>query len=304
MFAEKIFLLTLCYIIAAEQDVLPVRLSPVSGRHSGENGETCPLSESLNQVKSNIDYYLNSTILPELASRSSGPSMAMCPCGGAGRWRKIAHLDMSDPNQQCPPNLSLYTTPVRSCGIGSSVTTPCSSALFPSQGEPYSCVCGRVIGYQRGFPTALVQSLVGGRGLEGDYLSGVSITQGAPGSRQHIWSFAAAPRENGSDDPSQVCPCTNTNSTWPYQIPPFIGNNYFCDTGNPGPLGSTDVVYADDPLWDGAGCGASNTCCQLNTPPWFCATLPQPTIDDIEMRICHIVNLGTVLLSLVDIYVM
>ena len=41
-----------------------------------------------------------------------------------------------------------------------------------------------------------------------------------------------------------------------------------------------------DPLWDGAGCGATSTCCSFNTPPWFYKQLPQPTTDDIEMRVC------------------
>ena len=43
---------------------------------------------------------------------------------------------------------------------------------------------------------------------------------------------------------------------------------------------------ADDPLWDGEGCGPTNTCCEFNNPPWFCTTLSQPTTDDIELRIC------------------
>ena len=43
------------------------------------------------------------------------------------------------------------------------------------------------------------------------------------------------------------CPCTNNNINWPYRIPSYIGNNYFCDSGNPGP-GFSAAVYADDPL--------------------------------------------------------
>ena len=173
-----------------------------------------------------------------------------------------------------------------------------TSALFPSQGAPYSRVCGRVIGYQRGLTSAFVNSP---QGIEGIYLDGVSITQGAPGSRQHVWSFAAALMESGPNLNSLSCPCTITPDQ---MMPPFVGNNYFCDTGNPGPTGSLNVVYTDNPLWDGAGCGASSTCCQLNTAPWFCTTLPQPTTEDREIRICNLNSLGTVLLSLVDIYVM
>ncbi len=39
-------------------------------------------------------------------------------------------------------------------------------------------------------------------------------------------------------------------------------------------------------LWDGAGCGPLNTCCTLNNPPWFYKELPEPTTNDIEMRVC------------------
>ena len=49
---------------------------------------------------------------------------------------------------------------------------------------------------------------------------------------------------------------------------------------------SIATSYPDDPPWDGEGCGSTSTCCQLNNPPWHCTTLPQPTMDDIELRIC------------------
>ena len=65
---------------------------------------------------------------------------------------------------------------------------------------------------------------------------------------------------------------------------PFIGNDYFCDTGSETD-GGTDF-YGDDPLWDGQGCGPNNECCTFNNPPWFCKQLPQTTSDDLELRIC------------------
>ena len=60
---------------------------------------------------------------------------------------------------------------------------------------------------------------------------------------------------------------------------------YFCDTGNRGgdPFGS---FLADDPLWDGAGCTSTSTCCTFNNPLWFHKQLPSATTDDIEMRVC------------------
>ena len=152
-------------------------------------------------------------------------------------------------------------------------------------------MCGRVNAYQRGDPEAFSNNIVGrSPGLENPYIDGVSITHGAAGSRQHIWSFVNAIYENDTE-----CP---------YQVPPFVGNNYFCDTGSTGPGYSASAVFPNDPLWDGEGCGSANACCEFNTPPWFCTALPQPTTDDIELRICFERPHVAVDITLVDIYVM
>ena len=228
-----------------------------------------------------------------------------CACDRSGQWTKIAHLNMSDPNENCPANWGLISTPVRGCGRMSTHT--CESAIFPSNGQSYSRVCGRVNAYQFGSPSAFYQSIRGNHGLEGAYLDGVSLTYGDAGSRRHIWSFATALFENDPNYQSylqHVCSCTNTNYNWPYQVPSFIGNNYFCATGSPGP-GWTEVLYSDDPLWDGEGCIATDACCDFNDPPWFCTTLPQPTTENMEVRICadQAQEDEDAIISLIDIYV-
>ncbi len=85
---------------------------------------------------------------------------------------------------------------------------------------------------------------------------------------------------------SSVCPCTRPDLPHTGAVPPgpFIGQDYFCETGSRQRV-SLNTFYSDDPLWDGQGWGTS-TCCEFNNPPWFCKQLPQPTTDDIEMRIC------------------
>jgi len=139
------------------------------------------------------------------------------------------------------------------------------------------------------------------------YLDGISLTHGGPGSRQHIWSFIGSYYDQGSRT-EVTCPCNNPAIPWPHQIPSFINDNYFCDTGNPRP--GTDITryYTDDPLWDGQGCDGSDgnsTCCEFNTPPWFCASLPQPTNDNLELRNCY--GDGSLhedkIITLVEIYV-
>ncbi len=83
---------------------------------------------------------------------------------------------------------------------------------------------------------------------------------------------------------SLTVPVTNVNEVGEYPVPPFINNDYFCDTGNS--FGADrSAFYPDNQLWDGAGCPSTSTCCQFNTPPYFCKALPQPTSDDIEIRL-------------------
>ena len=81
--------------------------------------------------------------------------------------------------------------------------------------------------------------------------------------------------------------------------------DYFCDTGvtnyrnNPGFVGA-------DPLWDGEGCEERSSCCEFNTPPWFYKELPQPTTDDIEMRVCRDENVDNedIAIEIIEIYIM
>ena len=119
----------------------------------------------------------------------------------------------------------------------------------------------------------------------------MSLTHGRIGSRQHIWSFVAALSEHTSDSyydsrrMSQKCACTDTTFNWPYRTPSFVGNDYFCDTGNLAGWSYT-TLYRNNPMWDGAGCGSTSTCCEFNNPPWFCKTLPQATSDQVELRVC------------------
>ena len=211
-----------------------------------------------------------------------------CTCCNetTGGWTRVANLDMTDPNQQCPPEWTLITSPVRTCGH-SAVAIGCDSVILPANGITYSRVCGRVRAYQVGTTDAFGNyNDFGFRTIDSQYVDGVSITHGS-GPRQHVWTFAAAQHERYTGPNAAVCPCTNTNhpNAANFQIPPFVGNDYFCDTGADTNPSGTDF-FPDDPLWDGEGCGPTSTCCELNNPPWFCKQLPAPTSDDIEVRLC------------------
>ena len=145
-------------------------------------------------------------------------------------------------------------------------------------------MCGRVRGYQYSAPNAFLTS---NSSIDSYYLSGVSLTHGPPEARQHVWSFAAGFGEHNID--GHGCPCANRSSALAV-VPSFVGNDFFCESGNPR-AGSAPTVFYREPLWDGQGC-TSPPCCELSYPPgvtapWFCKQLPQTTTDDIEARICH-----------------
>ena len=139
--------------------------------------------------------------------------------------------------------------------------------------------------------------------MEQSYVSGVSITHGPPGARQHVWTFVGALTEQDNQyNGLYNCPCTNTAANWTYEVPSYIGNDYFCDTGNRGPGYNQTAFYLNDPLWDGEGCGSTSSCCEFNSPPWFCKSLPQPTTDDLEIRLCGYFQEDKII-TLVDIFV-
>ena len=67
---------------------------------------------------------------------------------------RVAYLDMTDPNQQCPDGLRLITSPKRTCGTATPLEG-CASVLYQTRGHEYSQVCGRINAYQFGEPEGL-----------------------------------------------------------------------------------------------------------------------------------------------------
>ena len=260
----------------------------------------CSSTETLREeIRQDVDEFLNNNVLPALL-----PGHGACNCGGHG-WKRAAYLNMSDPMQTCPPAWELITTPRRSCARPSNANNwSCYSAMFPTQGIQYSQVCGRIIGYQLGQPEAFIaENINNPQTINGAYVDGVSLTCGSP--RQHIWTFANALDEYPSFIAS-ICPCTKFNEQYTISIPSYIGSDYFCETGVPqGQRWSSGTFYADDPLWDGEGCGPTSTCCTFNNPPWFCKQLPQSTNADLEVRLCSrgAASIENTPVELIEIYI-
>ena len=194
-------------------------------------------------------------------------------CGSDEGWMRVAYLNMSDPNEECPEGFRLYEeNGVRACGRPSTSYGSCISTTYPSKGISYSQVCGKVIGYQFGSPDG-----TNNNDINGAYIDGISLTHGSP--RSHIWSFIAAAQENVMYD---FCPCGTVNRESPSS---FVGDDYFCESGAPSPW--QHKLYTGDPLWDGEKCGNLETqCCGLPGIPWFHKMLEYTTTDYIEMRVC------------------
>ena len=212
-------------------------------------------------------------------------------CGGTGGWRRVVYLNMTDPNTGCPLGWQLTDFSKRTCGRVSNSST-CDSVTFPVQGS-YTKVCGRIIAYQDGHTNAFEANRHRTRVINQAYVAGVSLTHGRP--RQHIWTFAAGASEFHRDQKT-VCPCDATTFI---RVPPFVGGDYFCESGRQSGLPRTA-----DPLWDGDGCSSTSTCCSFNNPPYFTKQLPSPTTDDIEARLCfpNAIN-GDVPIEFIELYV-
>ena len=196
---------------------------------------------------------------------------------GPGLWYRVAYLNMSDPSHQCPTPWRMYGTGnIRVCGRANSTTGSCSSVAFSMAGRSYSRVCGRLIGYQVASPDGF-RKYIGNNNINFD---GINITYGT--QHHHIWSYVAGVTESAISNGPSNCPCSTVAGRSP---PSFIGNRYYCESGNPTDTFVEDHVYTSDPLWDGQNC--EGTCCTgTNSPPWFSVELPAPTTDMIEVSIC------------------
>ena len=219
-------------------------------------------------------------------------------------WMRAGYLNMTEEDSECPGNLRFFQSPKRSCGRGQvSAAIGCTSVYYPTHGISYRQVCGRVTAYQIGTTNAFfAYGYDSAVTIDGYYVDGISITHGSS-PRQHIWTFAAARDEISPD--SHICPCTNSkgsSSTSP--IPPYVGQNYFCETGTATSAGN-GVFYRNDPLWDGFGCGTGSSCCSGSNPPYFCVDLGADVSDDVELRVCgnEHRNSEDTPLELVELYV-
>ena len=238
-------------------------------------------------------------------------------CGGTTGWRRVTYLDMRDTNVSCPSGWQLLDDgSLKTCGRTSERYGTCDSVFFTVPGGPYSQVCGRIRAYQWGLTGAFSGFTSRHKTVDSAYFSGVAIMHGNP--LQHIWTFAAGAHENESS--SSNCPCDTTYS--PIQIPQFVGQDYFCESGYiwPGYSHSElhhfhfeedtsslpwNRLHSNDTLWDGEDCYNTSKCCSHHNPPYFTKILNHTTTDDLELRMClkSSIDYENIQVELVELYV-
>ena len=243
-------------------------------------------TSELADLQSSLQSSINSTLCQKVKEiKDTINSLPVHTCGSTGGWRRPVYWDMTDNNTDCPSGWRETGYSKRTCGRASDGVFTCDSVTFSVIGGEYSQVCGRIKAYQWGQTWGFDGYSFGQTTTDDAYFSGVAVMHGSP--RQHIWTFAAGVVENYTLEISTLCPC---DTTFNIPIPPFVGEDYFCESGYIYP-GYSDAesfytLHSNDTLWDGKDCHSSSTCCSLGNPPYFTKNLSMPTTDDLELRLC------------------
>ena len=279
-----------------KQSVFQCTCQPVIGSRQNPTASCKDIAHTATPSASGYYWIGNSSV----HARRAYCDMTRRCCNSTGGWMRVVDFNMTNQTQNCPHGFRTITSPRRLCGRQSG--PGCASTTFPVHGVSYRRVCGRVTGYQY-YSTDAFAPYYSNRAItiDGTYIDGVSITHGHH-PRKHVWSFAAAVDEIHANH--YVCPCTKTDTLFTGVVPPFVGQDYFCDTGSRSHY-RYGQIFSHDPLWDGSGCGYTSSCCRFNSPPWFCKQLPQPTTDDIELRLCsdQVTSNEDAPIELVELYV-
>ena len=298
-----LFFFNLFYQYPASQEAIitlnTTFIDPVIISEDGEGA--CPSQERRDADKKWITNATNTAISNFIHERSKYRYIDEC---GSGLWYQVASLNLSDSSQLCPSAWREYNSEdgIRACCRPESAGGSCPNVIFSTDNynQLYSHVCGRVIGYQYGSTDALGHYVT--TTLDSTYIYGVSITHGMP--RNHIWSYVAGLSERlVSSCINCNCPCADPSNPSNAVIPSFLGDNHYCESGNPTNTDITDHLYSADPLWDGEQC-EGECCSNGKSPPWFSVDLSTPTTDDKEVRICN--PQGTfddVAIQLLEIYI-
>ena len=228
------------------------------------------------------DYWIQTT---------SGNRLMYChmeedKCGVRGVMR-VVNINMTNPKETCPSPLTLYmANGTRLCGPTYPSGRTCTSVTFPTFNYQYSHVCGRAVGFSYHHPLAFYYSLPGQsytQTLDGAYVSGLSITHGASGSRNHIWTYAAGEKESFSGSQVFNCPCAKAPGQ---STPSYVGEHYYCESATQYMPPESRRWYTNNTLWDNEDCYPGSNCCNTPRAPWFVRDFDTTKSDDVELRWC------------------
>ena len=214
-------------------------------------------------------------------------------CGNiTGGWMRVAKLDMTKRNTQCPSGLRQHNrSNLHMCGINSSHLLSCSSTIFKLNGIKYSSVNGVIRAYGcgslDGYKPYGGHKIRANPNISSNYVDGISLTYGIT-LRQHIWTFAVGVSNDCMPPPSL-----------------HINNDYYCSDINIRSQSCNNSPTTRDIQWSEGECGSKSQCCSLNNSTQFYKQLPQPTTDDIEMRLCRDEQASNenIFIDKIDIYV-
>ena len=178
-------------------------------------------------------------------------------------WTRLGYLNMSDSTQTCPEGFREVEEPSRGCRRASTKVT-CNSVTFSNPGKlPYSKVCGTVAATRHGSSDGFIKE----GDMAGWEYDGISVhlrqsstylvVLGAPGEEIKHWFICPC---KALDDPEQKSLLTFGTELKPSK---------FCPSSS-----------------GGGSCPAKINCCSGGSQPRFCVSLPQPTTDDIEVKLC------------------
>ena len=265
------------------RDCTPTQLTQPKGLTFTNPADSCSDVIKENSLSSDGWYWVRDT-----SGSNLPPRLMMCllrgheKCGD-GVWMRIGYFDTRQPLAECPDPLMRLVVGGNSYCVRQAVER-CDSVFIKSLGSNYSEVCGMIMAKQYGHPNAFWDAP---RDSPDDgYAEGILITRGSP--RQHVWAYVVADVANppvGYTNPD-MCPCTGHASA--PQPPSFVGNDYYCDSGNDAGGNAIERQLYNKTLWNSEGtmCSVSATCCENPDQPWFRKKLDAPTNDNIELRWC------------------